>query len=159
MSATVAWNERSRGRTGPYPLPTEKEAPITVADQTGPTVSDIGEFPAIARVIAGRRQPRTTLVGPGHDSAVVAAADGRIAVSTDMLVEGRHFRFDWSSPHEVGRKAVAQNGADVAAIGARPVAFVVGLGCPPETPAAVLDEISAGIGEAAEAPENAPFDM
>ncbi|MFD3813073.1 thiamine-phosphate kinase [Rhodococcus sp. NPDC058639] len=151
MSATVAWNERSRGRTGPYPLPTEKEAPITVADQTGPTVSDIGEFPAIARAIAGRRQPRTTLVGPGHDSAVVAATDGRIAVSTDMLVEGRHFRFDWSSPHDVGRKAVAQNGADVAAIGARPVAFVVGLGCPPETPAAVLDEISAGLGEAAEA--------
>ncbi|SQI29469.1 thiamine monophosphate kinase [Rhodococcus coprophilus] len=151
MSANGSVNERSRGRTGPFALPTEKEAPVTVADQTGPTVADVGEFPAIARAVSGRRQPRTTLVGPGHDSAVVAASDGRIAVSTDMLVEGRHFRFDWSSPHDVGRKAVAQNGADVAAIGARPVAFVVGLGCPPETPASVLDEISAGLGEAAEA--------
>lgn len=121
-----------------------------MADPTGPTVADVGEFPVIARAVAGRRQPPTTLVGPGHDSAIVAAADGRVAVSTDMLVEGRHFRFDWSSPHEVGRKAVAQNGADVAAVGARPVAFVVGLGCPPDTPVAVLDEISAGIGEAAE---------
>nr|WP_051017477.1 thiamine-phosphate kinase [Rhodococcus sp. R1101] len=104
----------------------------------------------IERAVRARRQPRSTLVGPGHDAAVVAAADGRIAISTDMLVEGRHFRFDWSGPQQVGRKAVAQNGADVAAVGARPTAFVVGLGCPPDTPVAVLDGISAGIGEAAE---------
>ncbi|MEE2034590.1 thiamine-phosphate kinase [Rhodococcus chondri] len=121
-----------------------------MSDPTGPTVADVGEFPAISRAVAGRRQPDTTLVGPGHDAAVVAAGDGRVAVSTDMLVEGRHFRFDWSTPRQVGRKAVAQNGADVAAMGARPTAFLVGLGCPPDTPIAVLDEISAGIGEAAE---------
>lgn len=121
-----------------------------MTNPTGPTVSDIGEFPVIERAVKGRRQPGTTLVGPGHDAAVVAATDGRIAVSTDMLVEGRHFRLDWSTPRQVGRKAVGQNGADVAAVGARPTAFVVGLGCPPGTPVAVLDEISAGIGEAAE---------
>lgn len=121
-----------------------------MTNPTGPTVSDIGEFPVIERAVRARRQPRSTLVGPGHDAAVVAAADGRIAISTDMLVEGRHFRFDWSGPQQVGRKAVAQNGADVAAVGARPTAFVVGLGCPPDTPVAVLDGISAGIGEAAE---------
>ena len=121
-----------------------------MTNPTGPTVSDIGEFPVIERAVRARRQPRSTLVGPGHDAAVVAAVDGRIAISTDMLVEGRHFRFDWSGPQQVGRKAVAQNGADVAAVGARPTAFVVGLWCPPDTPVAVLDGISAGIGEAAE---------
>ncbi|NLU63189.1 thiamine-phosphate kinase [Rhodococcus sp. HNM0563] len=116
-----------------------------------PTVAEVGEFPTIVRATAGRQQPETTLVGPGHDAAIVAAGDGRVAVSTDMLVEGRHFRFDWSSPRDIGRKAVAQNGADVAAMGARPTAFLVGLGCPPDTPVSILDEISAGIGEAAEA--------
>lgn len=142
--------ERSRARAGSLPPPTEKEATVTVTNPSGPTVADIGEFPVIERAVRARRQPDSTLVGPGHDAAVVTASDGRIAISTDMLVEGRHFRFDWSSPEEVGRKAVAQNGADVAAVGARPTAFVVGLGCPPETPVAVLDGISAGIGEAAE---------
>ena len=48
-----------------------------------------------------------------------AAADGRMVVSTDMLVEGRHFRLDWSTPHDVGRKAIAQNAADIEAMGAR----------------------------------------
>jgi len=142
--------ERSRARAGSLPPPTEKEATVTVTNPTGPTVSDLGEFPVIERAVRARRQPGSTLVGPGHDAAIVAATDGRIAISTDMLVEGRHFRLDWSSPQQVGRKAVAQNGADVAAVGARPTAFVVGLGCPPDTPVAVLDDISAGIGEAAE---------
>lgn len=121
-----------------------------MSEPVGPTVAELGEFPMIARAVLGRTQPATTLVGPGHDAALVAAADGRVAISTDMLVEGRHFRLDWSTPQQIGRKAVAQNGADVAALGARPTAFVVALGCPPDTPASILEGISAGIGEAAE---------
>lgn len=89
-------------------------------DRSGPTVADLGEFPVIDRATTGRRQPATTLVGPGHDAALVAASDGRVAISTDMLVEGRHFRLDWSTPEQIGRKAAAQNGADIAALGARP---------------------------------------
>ncbi|WP_430333335.1 thiamine-phosphate kinase [Rhodococcus sp. ACT016] len=105
----------------------------------------------IGRAVEGRRQPSTTLLGPGDDAAVVQAPDGRVAVSADMLVEGRHFRLDWSTPEQVGRKAVAQNGADIAAMGARPTAFLVSLGCPPDTPVAVATGISEGIGLAAEA--------
>ena len=67
---------------------------------------------------------------------MVVAADGRIVVSTDMLVEGRHFRLDWSTPHDVGRKAIAQNAADIEAMGAAPTAFVVAFGAPGDTPAA-----------------------
>ncbi|WP_433605738.1 thiamine-phosphate kinase [Prescottella agglutinans] len=105
----------------------------------------------IGRVVAGRSQPTTTLLGPGDDAAVVRASDGRVAVSADMLVEGRHFRLDWSTPEQVGRKAVAQNGADIAAMGGRPTAFLVSLGCPPDTAVSVAAGISEGIGLAAEA--------
>ena len=74
------------------------------------------------------------LVAPGDDAAVVAMPDGRCVVTTDMLVEGVHFRRDWSQPYDVGRKAAAANLADVAAMGARGSGLVVGLGMPPELP-------------------------
>ena len=76
---------------------------------------------------------------------MVAAADGRVVVSTDMLVEGRHFRLDWSTPHDIGRKAVAQNAADIEAMGARVTAFVVGFGAPAETPAAQVNALADGM--------------
>ncbi|QYB08179.1 thiamine-phosphate kinase [Rhodococcus sp. USK10] len=125
--------------------------PTDSPDPTPPrTVADVGEFAVIGRAVDGRVQPPTTLIGPGDDAALVRAADGRVAVSADMLVQDRHFRLDWSSPRDIGRKAVAQNAADVAAMGARPTAFLVSLGLPPDTPIDVADGISAAIGESAE---------
>ena len=53
--------------------------------------------------------------------------------TTDVLVEGRHFRRDWSPPYDIGRKAAAQNLADVVAMGARPTALLVGFAAPPDT--------------------------
>jgi thiamine-monophosphate kinase len=110
-----------------------------------PSVADLGEFGLIARVTRGRVQPASTLLGPGDDAALVAAGDRRVAVSTDLLVEGVHFRLDWSTPEQVGRKAAAVNLADVAAMGAVPTALLVGLGCPGGTPAAVADGLAAGL--------------
>ena len=97
------------------------------------TLAELGEFAVIDRLVNGRVQTPAVLLGPGDDAAVVAAADGRTVVSTDMLVEGRHFRLDWSTPHDVGRKAIAQNAADVEAMGATPTAFVVSFGAPGST--------------------------
>ncbi|GIE84059.1 thiamine-monophosphate kinase [Actinoplanes regularis] len=71
-----------------------------------------------------------TLLGPGDDAAVVRAADGRVVASTDVLVEGRHFRRDWCGPTDVGHRAAAANLADIAAMGATPTALLVALCVP-----------------------------
>ncbi|CAM2897808.1 thiamine-phosphate kinase [Saccharomonospora xinjiangensis] len=117
------------------------ESPASGAD----TVAAIGEFGLIRQVTAGRAQPSTTLLGPGDDAAVVAAPDGRVVIATDALVEGVHFRLDWSTPAQVGRKAVAVNLADIAAMGAVPTSVVVALACPPDTPRDVAAELLDGV--------------
>jgi thiamine-monophosphate kinase len=109
------------------------------------TVADLGEFGLIKRVTEGRVQPGSTLLGPGDDAAMVAAPDGRVLASTDVLVEGVHFRLDWSTPEQVGRKAAAVNMADIAAMGAAPTALLVGLCCPPDTPSLVAEGLAAGL--------------
>ncbi|MCT7659222.1 thiamine-phosphate kinase [Mycobacterium deserti] len=105
------------------------------SDDGAETLAGVGEFEVIDRLVAGRDQPSVVALGPGDDAAVVLAADGRTVVSTDMLVAERHFRLDWSTPHDVGRKAIAQNAADIEAMGARATAFVVAFGAPADTPA------------------------
>lgn len=115
------------------------------AGETNPTLADVGEFGLIARVTAGRTQPATTLLGPGDDAAVVAAPDGRVVACTDTAVEGVHWRPDWSTPEQVGRKVAAANLADVAAMGAVPTALLVGLACPASTPVADLSGYADGL--------------
>ncbi len=115
-----------------------------------PTLRQLGEFAVIDRLVRGRRQPAAVMLGPGDDAAVVATPDGRAVVSTDMLVQDRHFRLDWSTLHDVGRKAIAQNAADIEAMGARPAAFVVSLAAPGDTPAAQADALVDGMWEEAQ---------
>ncbi|MGH3883266.1 MAG: thiamine-phosphate kinase [Pseudonocardiaceae bacterium] len=114
------------------------------------SVADLGEFGLIARITAGRGPAPATLLGPGDDAAVLVAADGRVVVCTDVLVEGVHFRLDWSTPHQVGRKSVAANLADVAAMGAVPTGLVVGLAVPGRTSVSTVDDLAGGMWEEAE---------
>src|SRR5215213_5328299 len=108
------------------------------------TVADAGEFGLIRRVTARIAAGAATLLGPGDDAAVLRAADGRVVVTTDLLIEGRHFRRDWSSGYDIGRKAAAQNLSDVVAMGAVPTGLVVGLGMPADATTAWLDELTDG---------------
>lgn len=117
--------------------------------ETELTLQQVGEFAVIDRLAAGRPALPGVRIGPGDDAAVIDSADGRVVVSTDMLVEGRHFRFDWSGPGQVGHKAIAQNAADVEAMGARVTGFVVAFGAPPDTPAAMAYECADGMWEEA----------
>lgn len=85
------------------------------------------------------------IVGPGDDAAVLAAPDGRVVATTDLLIEGRHFRRDWSGPADIGGKAAARNLADVAAMGAVPVALLVGLAAPGDLPVSWAEELVSGM--------------
>lgn len=114
------------------------------------TLASTGEFGLIDEVTAGLKQGDDVLVGPGDDAAVVAVPDGRMVVTTDLMVEGRHFRRDWSEGYDVGRKAAAQNLADIAAMGARPTSIVVGLAAPPDLPTAWALDLARGLADEGE---------
>jgi thiamine-monophosphate kinase len=111
---------------------------------TGPTLGESGEFTLIARITSDLPTSPEILVGPGDDAAVLRV-DGPLLTSVDVLVEGVHFRRDWSSAADVGRKSVAVNVADIEAMGGRAFAVVVGLSAPSELPLAWAVELAEGI--------------
>src|SRR3954451_16417613 len=89
---------------------------------------DLGEFELIERFFT-RPAGRATL-GVGDDCALLQPAPGTtLAVSTDMLIEGRHF-LSTVPPDRLGHKALAVNLSDLAACGARPLAFTLSLTLP-----------------------------
>jgi len=107
---------------------------MTSGASDGPTIGDIGEFGLIEQVRAQIGDNRHILIGSGDDAAHVSTNDGSFLVSTDLLVEGRHFRRDWSSAHDVGRKAAACNLSDINAMGGVATALTVGFGAPADLP-------------------------
>jgi thiamine-monophosphate kinase len=110
----------------------------------------VGEFGLIDRITAGlaaASHSTATVLGPGDDAAVVSTSDGRVVISTDLLIENRHFRRDWSTANDVGRKAAARNFADIAAMGAVPTSLVVGLAAPGSCELSWIDALVAGLAE------------
>ena len=92
----------------------------------------MGEFDLIRRHFRrnGVTQPGHVVLGIGDDCALLQPAPGhQLAVSTDMLVEGRHF-FANVDPEALGHKALAVNLSDLAAMGARPLGFTLALSLP-----------------------------
>lgn len=120
-----------------------------MGSDSGGTLQDVGEFGLIGRITAGSPSAAGVIVGPGDDTAVLAVPDGRVAVTVDMLVEGRHFRRDWSMPVDVGRRAAAASLADIAAMGGVATGLVVALGAPADLPAAWVMGCAAGLREEA----------
>ncbi|WP_402370976.1 thiamine-phosphate kinase [Isoptericola rhizosphaerae] len=118
---------------------------------TDPTerVRDLDETELLARIFPLLPSGDAVDVGPGDDAAVVRAPDGRAVVSTDVLVEGRHFRRSWSTGFDVGRRAAAQNLADIAAMGARTTALVVSLVVPDDLPVDWVTGFARGLADVA----------
>jgi thiamine-monophosphate kinase len=112
---------------------------------SGPTVFELGEVEALKLAVKNFRKVETTLVGSGDDAAVVAVSDGRFVVTTDTMVEGHDFRNDFSSGYDLGFKAVASNVADVAAMGAKPIALVVAMVITRDTTQMWLEDFARGL--------------
>ena len=94
----------------------------------GASLADVGEFGLIGALVALFPQGEHVLVGPGDDAAVLRVRTGHVVVSTDLLVEGRHFRRDWASAEDVGHRAAAQNLSDINAMGGTAHSLTIGLG-------------------------------
>ncbi|HYN30313.1 MAG TPA: thiamine-phosphate kinase [Dermatophilaceae bacterium] len=116
----------------------------------GPVLGDLSEEQVLAAVLPGFRSGADVLVPPGDDAAVLRVASGSVVATTDSMVRGRDWHDAWSSGHDVGVKVVAQNVADVAAMGAVATALLVALAADPATPLAWVADLTAGIAAAAE---------
>lgn len=112
------------------------------------TLAALGEFGLIAQI--RRRAPigrrGGVLLGIGDDAAILDPGGPRLLlVTTDMLVEGVHFALATTSPYALGRKALAVNLSDIAAMGGTPRYALIALAAPPVTPARLLRELYRGV--------------
>jgi thiamine-monophosphate kinase len=98
------------------------------------TLADAGEFGLIEALVRLFPQGEQVLIGPGDDAAVLRVRTGHVVVSTDLMVEGRHFRRDWATAEDVGHRAAAQNLSDINAMGGRATSLTVGLAAPADLP-------------------------
>jgi thiamine-monophosphate kinase len=111
------------------------------------TLADIGEFGLVEALAALFPQGEHVLLGPGDDAAVLAVPDGRVVVSTDLHVDTRHFRRDWSSALEIGHRVAAANLSDINAMGGCATALTIGLAAPADLPVAWALDLARGVAE------------
>jgi thiamine-monophosphate kinase len=114
-------------------------------------VRDIGEFgliEALRRALPAEALTSASLeIGIGDDAAVWSPAAGeKIVLTTDSLVEGVHFRLDWTDWESLGHKTLAVNVSDLAAMGAVPRIALVTLGLRGDEPLRDLEALYAGMG-------------
>ncbi|WP_167197530.1 thiamine-phosphate kinase [Brevibacterium pigmentatum] len=112
-------------------------------------LSELGESHIVSRLLTRNPEPAHVIVGPGDDAAVTAP-EGRLVSTADMLVENEDFTRDWLDWELLGRKAAAQNLADVCAMGAVPHGLLVSLAVPDDTDIADLEALYSGLFDEAE---------
>lgn len=123
-----------------------------MSQEPGRTIAEIGEFSLIARL--QRRFERAgigVVRGIGDDTAVLQVAPGRVLLATtDSAVEGVHFRRSTISATDLGRRILAVNLSDIAAMGGQPRWALVSLDLPPNLPVEFVEELADGMGREAE---------
>lgn len=111
------------------------------------TLGDTGEFGLISQLVELFDGDEHVLVGPGDDAAVLRIRHGHVVVSTDLMVEGRHFRRDWADAVDVGHRAAAQNLSDINAMGGTARHLTIGLAAPADLPVAWALDLARGFAE------------
>lgn len=117
------------------------------------TVAQLSESELLARIFPRLHDGSSMLLGPGDDSAIIAAPDGRTVISIDTQVQDKDFRLLWpngstSTGFDVGWKAAAQNLSDINAMGAVATAMVVSLTLPGTTPVGWVEDFADGLSAA-----------
>src|SRR3954465_9239960 len=121
-------------------------------DEVAPMSESGGEFAYIDWLRRQTPSAANVRIGPGDDAAAWLPTPGReCLVTTDMLLEGSCFRLAEAGPRRVGRKAMAVNLSDIAAMAGRPVAAVRGAGLPRTGGRALAEELYLGLREVADA--------
>jgi thiamine-monophosphate kinase len=108
-------------------------------------LGELGEFGLISRIAAGISGGNGVITGIGDDAAVTTLPPGRqLLTSTDMLLEGVHFRCTWHDPYLLGRKSLAVNISDIAAMGGISRWSTLSLAIPPDCALEFLDDFTRG---------------
>lgn len=114
-------------------------------------LAELGEFGLIDR-IADRVAPSASVpLGIGDDAAALLPTPGTLTlITSDMLLEGVHFDLSFCDPHSLGRKSLSVNLSDLAAMGAHPRQFLLGIALPVGISVEFMDQFMAGLLEQAE---------
>ncbi len=110
----------------------------------------LDEEAILGRILPTFPQSADLIVPPGDDAAVLATHDRTIA-TTDTVVLGQDWLDDWSSGADIGHKVIAQNLADVAAMGGRPTGVLLTLVADPDISIEWVQDLAHGIGAACSA--------
>lgn len=114
-------------------------------------LTEIGEFGLIGRIRSDLENfQKGAIIGIGDDTAAIEiSSEDLLLFTTDTLVEDVHFKWNYTSPFQVGQKALAVNVSDIAAVGGRPTYCLVSLGLPQDTEASLVDDLYKGLKETA----------
>ena len=124
---------------------------MTQEINTGRNLSDLGEFGLIDLIARKVRPSSAVTIGIGDDAAAFQWRANCLALATtDMLLEGVHFDLSFCDPFRLGRKALAVNLSDIAAMGGRPRSFLLSLAVPKNFSSDFLNDFSSGLLEIAE---------
>ena len=113
-------------------------------------LKELGEFGLIDRIARRVQNQPSVVLGIGDDAAALLPTPGTLTlITTDMLLEGVHFDLDFCDPQSLGRKSLAVNLSDLAAMGARPRQFLLSIALPAKLSLEFVDGFMEGILEQA----------